>query len=1322
MRSRPTSTLPGRRLVLAVTGVAAAACLGYVLVRHQGALSTADELASVGSLIVAVTVAFLSFRTSPQTARAAGADGEDETARRLAAQVRRQWLDEIGVRRLHHPRALRLRWTPSRPAAAGVAPPRPGRLDGGAPAARHLVALVRRTRPGQLVVLGPPGSGKSSLATLFTIAAIDLAEPGDPVPVLLALPAWDTRVPLDDWITRRIDDGYPGMAGALVAAGRVLPVLDGLDELPGPALAAAFDELNRVAAILPGLVVTCRVDEYEKAVAGEGPLSNAAVVRIEPVPPDDALAFLADSDVRGSTRWQPVADRLREDPGGELAGTLATPLMISLARSVYRSPATEPRRLLDMAGDAVDRHLLEEFARAAYPSPTPRRWLGLLARGTHLRWWTIAAMVHPVVIIAVVGGVVAALGAAAGAGVAALTGYRIGAATAYATVTGLAFGVLAGLRAARTSRGDEPSGAFAVITAALRDGLASGMIFAAGATIVLLTGGGITDGTNADGGTGGGDAGGWAGLSGPPGADPFGLLGPLVLLGVVGGTVFGIISNGLAAGRRIVPHRFGRRAGSLPRRIAEGCLTASPFAIAVAVVIAVLAGIERWRPERGLLEVLPFALAVAVATAVGGALVIGVPIGAGRWLSVPDGSEPDEATAATFRSSLRVERETLLVTTLGAGFAVGVVTAAAVGLFGGGVTGLGGGSTAAAAALAAGLAAVPVMVLAAFGSGAPWTAYTAARLWLAARGRLPWRLTHFLEGAHHRQILRRDGPAYQFRHERLRFHLSGDPPAASPTPRSHPSVVRRRTTTVTAVAGVVLLAVTGLTVVPDAVRTVGAKLAEASCRVSITVVASPEKADALARLVAVYNSSRSAVCNQVRLVAGARDPLAAPDPRQAQVWIPASSVAVDLLRRREPAALADPSAVDGLPRLTHDSLVLAVPETALPHLGSAGWPQIVDHLVEPGRWQADTGGRLGPLTVAVPDPTGSVAGLAALHGITGAVLGRSPTAADLAAPDTRHRVREVLAGATVTQEPSTALCEADAPHGVTVMITNAAVVRDADRGMWCPHRPRFRWAVVPLTDPGPSVDLPYVVMSSADAEQRRVATGFRDFLLRALGSADDHRLGYRLGPARAVWLAPATTEAVAGMWDSVRPPVTAILLVDASGSMGGARMAFMHAAMRAGMMRLTGDDRLGLWSFSGTAGAADPGYREHVPVGPAGEVRDRVSDALARLRPAGDTPLAAAVQGVRERIRRTMPSDRRVNLIVVTDDADSGGPLGVRAPAGAGGPGGPAVRTIFIGSPEEAEDLYVRSLWKSFSVPGDAAMWRADSAVETVEAFRRAFG
>jgi len=53
-----------------------------------------------------------------------------------------------------------------------------------------------------------------------------------------------------------------------------------------------------------------------------------------------------------------------------------------------------------------------------------------------------------------------------------------------------------------------------------------------------------------------------------------------------------------------------------------------------------------------------------------------------------------------------------------------------------------------------------------------WGNYFIHHLWLAATGRLPWRLMHFLDDAHRRGVLRQAGGVYQFRHARVQERLA----------------------------------------------------------------------------------------------------------------------------------------------------------------------------------------------------------------------------------------------------------------------------------------------------------------------------------------------------------------------------------------------------------------------------------------------------------------------------------------------------------------------------------------------------------------------
>ena len=53
-----------------------------------------------------------------------------------------------------------------------------------------------------------------------------------------------------------------------------------------------------------------------------------------------------------------------------------------------------------------------------------------------------------------------------------------------------------------------------------------------------------------------------------------------------------------------------------------------------------------------------------------------------------------------------------------------------------------------------------------------WGRFTVARIWLAARGLLPWRFLAFLEDMRQAGLIRQSGSSYQFAHARLRDLLA----------------------------------------------------------------------------------------------------------------------------------------------------------------------------------------------------------------------------------------------------------------------------------------------------------------------------------------------------------------------------------------------------------------------------------------------------------------------------------------------------------------------------------------------------------------------
>ncbi|MDT6985864.1 NACHT domain-containing protein [Streptomyces lusitanus] len=383
-------------------------------------------------------------------------------ADQLAVTVREQWDEEARIRRLNDPYPLSVCWAPADPQltedwrrlrALGLdwSGGTSGELEGWAAEPSDLAGagteiadvLLRRTPTRRLVVLGGAGSGKTMLLVRLLLAVADQRAPGGAVPVLLPLASWNPSAQnLHAWLAERLAQDYVGLrapapayvgsmnrARALLEHRLILPILDGLDELPPTARAVALDEISR--ALPPGqsVVVSSRVAEYQQAQSPAGgvpvKLAGAAGIELLPLTAGETAAYLT-RDAGGehtssAARWERVLVRLGSD--APVARALRTPLMVFLARTVYNPRPGEtathlpdPAELCDEdrlpTQSAVERHLLDAFIPAAYRGRPGNacRWsaqraehaLAFLARhlqhtldGTpDLAWWQLHKAIH----------------------------------------------------------------------------------------------------------------------------------------------------------------------------------------------------------------------------------------------------------------------------------------------------------------------------------------------------------------------------------------------------------------------------------------------------------------------------------------------------------------------------------------------------------------------------------------------------------------------------------------------------------------------------------------------------------------------------------------------------------------------------------------------------------------------------------------------------------------------------------------------------------------------------------------------------------------
>lgn len=675
----------------------------------------------------------------------------EEAAHQLAQAVGAQWRREEERRRVHDPFPLPVRWHLAPEAltdhwanihsgSAGVTfgpLALAGELD-------RVVDVYQRIPSGRLVVLGRVGSGKTVLTLRFVLDLLDARAGADLVPVIFGLGSWNpTTTSLRDWLTDQLLRDHPGLAApgptgsslaaALVEVGRILPVLDGFDEIADGLHRAALEALN--ATRMP-LLLTSRPDEYATAVEAADVLTAAAGIELDDLTLTDLADYLPRTTRKTAagngitTAWDPVLARLPAYPSSpaeaNLTAVLSTPLMVVLARTIYSdTPDRDPAELLDThqfgTAQALEDHLLSAFLPAVYQHPPPDRrfghpryrswdpdrvqyWLGYLAwhlnrlGTTDLAWWHLGnTITRPTRML--VGGLTIGLAAA--------------------LANGLANGLLIGFVVVRTYMGwDGAIGLAFPFTGGLRTWLMYGLVSGLAAGLVA---------------------------------------------GIAFGLRFGIRSEGREPSR--IQLQIRGRARQLLGQIADGLV----FGFAAWLVIGLASGLAAvlasqvigWRRTFGLLDVLQSLLWIGPRFG----LVVGVVFGLAFGLQIPT----DIRTAPSPSELLTANRKNAVfqscVGWLAFGLALGLVGGLANALVGGFVWGF--------------------VVRLSTDAWGRWLILS--RIWLPMTGRLPWALIAFLKDAHQRGMLRQVGAAYQFRHARLQNHLAhlyqtrGDKqPATSP--------------------------------------------------------------------------------------------------------------------------------------------------------------------------------------------------------------------------------------------------------------------------------------------------------------------------------------------------------------------------------------------------------------------------------------------------------------------------------------------------------------------------------------------------------------
>lgn len=798
---------------------------------------------------------------------------------RLAATVEEQWGKEYGVRTYNDPaqklRDIKASWSAAGPPLAprwetlvdlargvgayegmrplnwALSPQGLTGLDEG-----DLREILEKVPTGWLVVLGESGSGKTMLM-LRTVREIikhgkDPKDPkkrksGDPVPLFVPMTSWNPRREnLRDWLEKQLPLDYPGLGASVTVGGKkttviamlldeqkIMPILDGLDEMSAGAQVKAISRLNEAftARARPlRLVVTCRTSDYRKAVGRPAsgrdahPVLAAAAIELNALDPDKVSAYLAE---RGkNARWAEVNSTLMQS-GGVLATALNTPLYASLASEIYNPRSDVDLGRLREPGElagftevkSVHNHLLDEFIPAVYETEhedgraggeqaedeeedgdkdegedeaeeeerqqlPAERWLMILADyltngrkkpTTSLEWWDLRGLAPRWLVPGVIGAVCGVATA-----VAAATGTHVGVGIGVGFGTGMLIAIAIGLSAfearRRWDRRRLTKKAFDKRYAKRSPGpgMTGGLIGAVIGGLAAGVAGRYHIGHQASLFSGVPEALGMA-LGAGATTDFFGGLAG-VLIGAFVGGYLAAVGLGLLAGL-VNGLGVGVAVALVTEQIGrhKPSRTTPHWEKGVGIVgggvIGLAIGLIVWR-EAGVTFGIVFGVLLAALAA--------VPFGLRH-------EDEDLRYVPSPGHSLARDTKAFQLTAISAGLAAG-----AAGFLGGSMTsifevhakadvgrvigdGLGIG-------IASGL--VVGLTFGFYHAASP--EFRIITWWLAIRGKAPWRFKRFLDQAYKRTVLRQSGAAYQFRHMELQLRLAARYKAMEGTPTDSP--------------------------------------------------------------------------------------------------------------------------------------------------------------------------------------------------------------------------------------------------------------------------------------------------------------------------------------------------------------------------------------------------------------------------------------------------------------------------------------------------------------------------------------------------------
>ena len=243
---------------------------------------------------------------------------------------------------------------------------------------------------GAMLILGEPGSGKTTMLLELARDGIDRAQQDDnqPIPVVFNLSSWISKQTIDDWLVDELRTKYnvPNkIAKGWVENSDLQLLFDGLDEVRQEnreICVRAINAFRQKHGLTTPIAVCSRIADYEALTAK---MSLQGAVLLQPLTPEQIDEYFE----QAGSELEAVHQILKNDE--TLQELVKQPLILSIMILAYQGKSVEAfaNESLDTIGtrrkhlfDTYIQQMFERVARTKYQLYTPKQtkhWLTWLA-------------------------------------------------------------------------------------------------------------------------------------------------------------------------------------------------------------------------------------------------------------------------------------------------------------------------------------------------------------------------------------------------------------------------------------------------------------------------------------------------------------------------------------------------------------------------------------------------------------------------------------------------------------------------------------------------------------------------------------------------------------------------------------------------------------------------------------------------------------------------------------------------------------------------------------------------------------------------------